>query len=155
MDFFRADTTHLDSVVTLAALLWTDHDSFECREHFAKTLSMRDCPIFVCMDDGKAIGFGEFSLRHDYVEGTQVRPVGYVEGIFVREEYRKAGIGKRLIELGEQWAKEMGCTQMASDCELANTRSLAFHLGCGFSEANRIICFIKDIGASQNINTPN
>ena len=36
-----------------------------------------------------------------------------------------------------------GCREFASDCELENVQSLNFHLHCGFSEANRIICFQK------------
>lgn len=36
-----------------------------------------------------------------------------------------------------------GCTEPASDCELDNDESLAFHLSAGFSEANRVICFAK------------
>ena len=31
------------------------------------------------------------------------------------------------------------------DCELTNDRSLAFHLSVGFEEANRIICFTKQL----------
>ncbi len=67
---------------------------------------------------GRDIGFAEFSLRRDYAEGTDTR---------------------------EAWARETGCRQTASDCELPNETSLKFHLRCGFSEANRIVCFVKDI----------
>ena len=45
----------------------------------------------------------------------------------------------------EKWAKEQGCTEFASDCELENEDSLRFHLKMGFKEANRIICFAKNL----------
>ena len=45
----------------------------------------------------------------------------------------------------EMWAKNMGCTEFASDCELDNTNSLKFHMAMGFCEANRIICFKKNL----------
>lgn len=35
--------------------------------------------------------------------------------------------------------------EFASDCELGNEESLAFHLKLGFKEANRIICFAKSL----------
>ena len=38
-----------------------------------------------------------------------------------------------------------GKTEFASDCELDNSGSLAFHLKMGFAEANRIICFHKTL----------
>ncbi len=36
-------------------------------------------------------------MRTDYVEGTESSPVGYLEGIFVKEEYRKNGYAKELL----------------------------------------------------------
>jgi aminoglycoside 6'-N-acetyltransferase I len=93
----------------------------------------------------RAIALGICQLRHDYVEGTKTSPVGYLEGIYVREEYRRSGVAKELLECCEQWAKEKGCTEFASDCELTNEKSIAFHSAAGFSEANRIVCFTKTI----------
>lgn len=58
-------------------------------------------------------------------------------------EHRHKGIAKQLLCACEGWAKTMGCTEFASDCELINTDSLRFHLNMGFEEANRIICFTK------------
>ncbi len=52
-------------------------------------------------------------------------------------------MSRELLSRCEQWAREQGCTEFASDCELGNDGSLAFHLQMGFSEANRIICFTK------------
>ncbi len=92
-----------------------------------------------------AVGFAQCRLRHDYVEGTDSSPVGYLEGIFVVEEYRKRGLAKSMLEACQQWAKEQGCTEFASDCELVNEESLKFHLKMGFEEANRIICFTKKL----------
>jgi len=79
------------------------------------------------------------------VEGTDSSPVGYLEGIFVEEAYRNKGHAKELLKQCEIWAKDMGCTEFASDCELTNTGSLAFHLKMGFEEANRVICFTKKL----------
>lgn len=92
------------------------------------------------------MGFINLSIRVDYVEGSNSTPVGYVEGIYVMDGYRKQGIATKLLKQGEVWAKDHGCTQMASDIEIPNAISYDFHLSVGFQEANRIICFIKDIG---------
>lgn len=48
------------------------------------------------------------SLRHDYVPGATQSPVAYIEGIYVKENYRKQGLGKALIQHAEQWAIEQG-----------------------------------------------
>ena len=71
--------------------------------------------------------------------------MGYLEGIYVAEQARHRGIARQLLRSCEDWAKDMGCREFASDCELTNTQSLAFHLNVGFFEANRIICFTKKL----------
>ena len=91
------------------------------------------------------VGFAQCQLRHDYVEGTDSSPVGYLEGVFVEEAYRRQGCAKKLLAKCEKWAKENGCSEFASDCELDNEDSLKFHIKMGFVEANRIICFTKKL----------
>jgi len=68
-----------------------------------------------------------------------------LEGIFVEEHFRHNGYAKELLLACQNWAKSKGCTEFASDCEITNTDSLAFHLSLDFEEANRIICFTKKL----------
>ena len=105
--------------------------------------------IFLAEREGEAIGFAQCQLRRDYVEGTCSSPVGYLEGIFVREEYRTRGVAKQLLAECEAWAGNLGCTEFASDCELTNYESFRFHLALGFLEANLIICFTKQFGEKK------
>ena len=71
--------------------------------------------------------------------------MGYLEGVYVRTDCRGKGMAKELLAACENWAKGRGCLEFASDCELDNSDSLAFHLAAGFAEANRIICFTKKL----------
>ena len=96
---------------------------------------------YVYFIDEEIAGFISLSLRNDYVEGTESNPVGYIEGIYIKNEYRNRGIARELIEFAKEWSKDRGCREMASDCLLDNLDSLAFHTSVGFKEANRIICF--------------
>ena len=132
-------------VAQLAAQLWTSQTTEEFKEEFDVLLDRSDAAVFLCLAEDKPVGFAQSQLRYDYVEGTESSPVGYLEGVFVEEEYRNQGYAAKLLVACEQWAKDKGCTEFASDCELDNTQSLAFHLRCGFQEANRIICFTKKL----------
>jgi aminoglycoside 6'-N-acetyltransferase I len=85
------------------------------------------------------------SLRSDYVPGATQRPVAYVEGIYVRNDYQKQGIGAALIQSAEYWAQEQGCVELASDALLDNTASHNFHTRVGFQEVERVVSFIKQI----------
>jgi len=107
---------------------------------------------YVYFKDEEIVGFISLSLREDYVEGTESNPVGYIEGIYVKSEYRDRGIARELIEYAKVWSKERSCCEMASDCLLDNTDSLAFHTSVGFKEANRIICFTMKLFLEANKN---
>lgn len=139
----KATISDLKSLVHLALELWPGHTAGGLSAEFSEILAREDAAFFLACEGDAPIGFAQCQLRHDYVEGTQTSPVGYLEGIFVSEAYRKKGIARQLLAACESWAKEKGCAEFASDCELTNNESLRFHLSMGFEEANRIICFTK------------
>ena len=141
----KAERTDLPELGALGALLWPHHSGEELTAEFEKIMSMGKSAFFLARSGGQTVGFAQCQLRHDYVEGTESSPVGYLEGIFVAEDYRRQGIARALLSACESWSKERGCGEFASDCELDNLDSLRFHLRCGFSEANRIICFAKKL----------
>ena len=141
----QATNCDLTALAELACLLWPHHTAQEMRSEFAEILGKHDAAVFLAFREKTAIGFAQCQLRYDYVEGTDSSPVGYLEGIFVAEENRGRGIAKALLSACEDWAKEHGCTEFASDCETDNMQSLRFHLNVGFREANRIICFTKKL----------
>ena len=133
------------SLAEMAVKMWHSHSADELQAEFAETIGSKSAAFFIKYADNIPVGFAQCGLRSDYVEGTSSSPVGYLEGIFIEEEYRKNSFAKELLAACEGWAKDMGCTEFASDCELDNTASLKFHLAMGFEEANRIICFKKNI----------
>ena len=134
----------LDAVTRLAAQLWPDSMP-GLSDELRGLLSREDAVIALYFRDGTPVAFAQCQLRTDYVEGTDSSPVGYLEGIFVEPNSRGAGVARELLSFCEAWARCWGCMEFASDCELSNTDSYAFHMSNGFTEANRIICFRKDI----------
>lgn len=142
---YPAKTTEANMVAELAIQMWEDNTEDGLAEDFKDLISNAEAVVFLAKWEEKAVGFAQCQLRHDYVEGTDSSPVGYLEGIFVQEEYRGRGIAKQLLKACEEWASEQGSTEFASDCELTNSESLKFHISMGFEEANRIICFKKKL----------
>lgn len=141
----RAYKENAGALAVIAHKLWDDAPISELEAGFYDMLSGDAASCFIMYMDGKAVGFAQCQLRTDYVEGTDSSPVGYLEGIYIDEEYRHRGYAKELLTECEKWAKEKGCTEFASDCELTNDDSFHFHMAMGFEEANRIICFRKSI----------
>ena len=141
----KATTSDLHVLSTLALHLWPEHTAEALAEEFSEAIKQDTAQFFLLYDGNEAIGFAQCGLRYDYVEGTESSPVGYLEGIFVKEAHRRKGCAVQLLSACEDWARTQGCQEFASDCEFSNAASLAFHLGAGFAEANRIICFTKKL----------
>lgn len=132
-------------VAELAWKLWPHAPLDDLMAEFAELLKDEECAVFLSELNGVALGFAQCQLRHDYVEGTHTSPVGYLEGIYVDPAHRGCGVARALLDAGESWAKEKGCEEFASDCELGNEESIVFHQALGFTEANRIVCFTKSL----------
>jgi aminoglycoside 6'-N-acetyltransferase I len=94
---------------------------------------------------GSLCGFVEISVRRDHVEGTASSPVAYLEAWYVAPEFQEQGVGRQLLERGQQWACDQGFTELASDAELDNAGSIEAHRACGFTEAGRTVHFIKPL----------
>lgn len=139
--------TNRDSRVLaeMAVQMWGSHTIDELEAEFTETLNDKQSAFFIECVNNVPVGFAQCGLRTDYVEGTESSPVGYLEAIFVKKDFRNNGYAKELLLACETWAKSIGCTEFASDCELDNIGSLKFHIAMGFDEANRIICFKKRI----------
>lgn len=105
--------------------------------------SERDA-IFMIFVDGVAAGVIEASLR-EYGEGCDTSPVGYIESWFVHPHFRGRGLAGVLAGAAEDWARAKGCTEMASDTWLGNEGSIRTHLKLGYSEAERLIHFVKHL----------
>lgn len=141
----KAEFKDAPVIAQMAVKMWKSHTVDELVKDFEDIIEQEESAIFLLSIEDRAVGFAQCHLRHDYVEGTESSPVSYLEGIFVEQEFRHKGYAKELLEKCEEWAREKGCVEFASDCELDNAASLAFHLNMGFSEANRIICFTKQL----------
>jgi GNAT superfamily N-acetyltransferase len=57
------------------------------------------------------------------------KKVAYVSLIGVRESHKRQGLGQRLYELFEEYARAKGCTKLTAVTVPSNTLSIAFHTG--------------------------
>src|ERR1700674_4322680 len=72
------------------------------------------------LSEDTLVGFAEVGLRSQAEGCSVVRPVGYLEGWYVAEPYRRRGIGADLLRAASEWARGEGCTEMASDTTIDN-----------------------------------
>lgn len=141
----EAQATDRDQLIEMRVLLWPESTAEEQSEELDATLTTRmsgTLPgiILVSQDqDGALTGFLDAGLRSHADGCDTARPVGFVEGWFVREAYRNQGVGRELMRAAEQWARAQGCIEMASDTQFDNQGSQDAHQALGFEVADRCV----------------
>ena len=104
-----------------------------------------DEQIFVCDGgNGRLCGFISVSAR-PWSEGSDVQPVAHVEAWFVDREMRRRGVGTKLMQAAEHWARLNGFGEICSDAELNNQTSMTAHARLGFEPTLRLQYFRKPL----------
>ena len=128
-----AQRQHLDTWLTLRQAVYHDvaaDDHLEERQQF---LAADDK---ACLLDHGTDGA---------IDGCLTSPVGYIEGIYVRETDRGRGIARQLTRHAEQWCRDRGCREIATDAEWDNSAAQRYHLHMGFEETYRVIEYRKTL----------
>jgi aminoglycoside 6'-N-acetyltransferase I len=127
----------------MRAALWPDADVDELAEESQAMLADPDQVVFVAARaDGRLCGMIEARVRA-FANGVDEAPCAFVEGWWVDEDVRRAGIGRALIALVEDWARGRGFHELGSDADLDNTVSHQAHAALGFEERERVVCYRK------------
>lgn len=148
MKILSAATEHLRTWAEMRFALWS-WDNVDDHANQAEQLYLAGDPdrvAFVAVEkDGNVAGFAEATLRRDYVEGCDTSPVAFLEGVFVRPEWRRTGVARALSDRVEAWGKANGCTEYASNALIENEDSHAFHKALGFVETERVVFFKREL----------
>ena len=138
-----------EQISRLCQELWPEASWEEHREEvipilFGKPGATLPLVIFVAeTSDGDLAGFLEVGLR-SHADGCDTRhPVGFVEGWFVRENFRRRGFGAQLLSAAENWARSQGCVEMASDTWIDSSLSQRVHESLKFEVVDRCVHYRK------------
>ena len=147
MEIREAQPTDSKSWAAMRLKLWPgslDQHLLETTEYFSGE-SIDILKAYVLADtEGALVGFLEINIRN-FAEGSRSPKVPYVEAWFVEQEYRGKGFGQKLMACAERWAKQQGYSELASDTEVTNERSIRLHKQLGFKETERVVCFLKQL----------
>ena len=147
----QAGLGDLSEVAEMCHCLWPDVDAAEHEQDLTPLLGSQCLGAFPAVvllaqdTKGRIVGFIEVGLRSHADGCDPSRPVGFIEGWYVAPAHLRRRIGTRLVSAAEAWARNQGCTEMASDTWLDAFNSQRAHEALGFEVVDRCIHYRKQL----------
>lgn len=73
-----------------------------------------------------------------------------ITGLVVDERFRSQGIGQRLLERAENWAREKGCSVVALRSNVIRGRAHAFYERCGYEHFKTQKSYRKTLSVTED-----
>jgi len=91
--------------------------------------------VLVAEDDtGKVVGFSALHLMRLF---HQRKPLGYITAFVTDPAAQRTGVGRRLLEASEAWARERGCYRLTVTSAEQRAGAHAFYESCGYPFTGR------------------
>jgi aminoglycoside 6'-N-acetyltransferase I len=101
MEIRRATKKDKTEWVNLRTQLWPRANPDKLEDDADKILEDVNWSVFLAEHKGEAVGFIECSIR-EKAPVCETDRIGYIEGWYVTPEFRRRGLGRRLVERGEK-----------------------------------------------------
>lgn len=127
----------LTSLVDLYQLFWNERSDIErMKEKFAQLTDDPDY-IFLCaVQEDRVVGTIQGVVCEELYGNC--RPFLLMENFVVDKEYRRMGIGKKLLISLEQIAQTRNCTQILFITETDRKDTIGFYTSLGYSETTHV-----------------
>jgi GNAT superfamily N-acetyltransferase len=132
------------AIAALVKQLGYDAEPSEVATRLSRLLARSDQQFVVADADGRAVGWIHMLLS-EYVEADAFVIIG---GLVVDREYRKQGIGRRLLAHAEEWAARHGCSVVRLSSSVTRTEAHAFYQRVGYTSIKTQYSFAKSVGAA-------
>jgi len=115
-EFFQIDQLHEDDVV----------------DYFSRFLDTDDGSAFIAVADGKIVGYITVYIRSQ-PRYWRIKRVGEISGLMVQKDYRRSGIGSRLLSEATAFCKEKGVEYCTVYTAAGNQGALEFYARNGMA----------------------
>lgn len=123
-----AEINDSEFITKLSNQLGYETQISDIQNRLKKILANADNCVYVATEKGKIVGWihGFFSLR---IESEFFVEIG---GLVVDENFRKNGIGKKLVDKIMEWSKLKNCKKVRVRCNMIRKESHRFYENIGF-----------------------
>lgn len=114
--------------------VFKSYEASAMEAHFRKLFESEEARAFVAFRDGEAIGFVLAVVQEQEENAFKYSSRSlYIDQIYVAEEARKTGTGKRLLDKALELAREWGISDVQLDHWISNENAGEFFRQNGFS----------------------
>ena len=112
------------------------------REYMLGVLADESCGFFVAEEqgppEGPILGLVQVIIRNTLPIPILVpRRIAFVETLAVRDGFRRAGIGRALMDHAQHWAEEQGATEIDLSVHEFNQAAISFYHSLGYATSSR------------------
>ena len=114
--------------------IWNMKKQSKLAEQFLGELKSGNRITYICKDNDDFVG--EISLVKEMNDSDYTIPNQrvYVSRLIVKKEYRRKGIGKKLVDFITDKAKELGYSELSIGVDLDNYPALKLYIDSGFDK---------------------
>jgi ribosomal protein S18 acetylase RimI-like enzyme len=108
-------------------LNWTKNN----KKYFEKSITDKNSLVLVCIYNEEVVGYliGRIENPEDY---RKIKSIAEVDNMFILEEFRKKGVGKKLVEGFVKWAKKKDVEKIRVVASSKNKKAIEFYKKFGF-----------------------
>lgn len=118
----EAQPADIFALTELMNELGYDTTVHEMKIRFENIQNHNDYKTFIATNDTEILGMAGLSKNYSYEQnGIYVRVLALV----TRSKLRQKGIGKKLMDVAENWAKEIGANKVLLNCGNREERAIA------------------------------
>lgn len=110
---------------------WSDDAPISWKRNLLEVIDKDNIAVLVAELDGELVGFLRGCVS-DNPDIFRIRQAGEIWDVFVREDMRGRGLGRALMEAGEQALRDMGAEDMKFHVALKNPGAIEFYKKMGY-----------------------
>ncbi|MDR2546528.1 MAG: GNAT family N-acetyltransferase [Lachnospiraceae bacterium] len=134
IEYSIAKAEYLSQIIELYQQLLPDEESIDIcvAQEIWKTVNTDNSVYFVALDDGKVVSSCYLAIIPDLTRNGKA--IGFIENVITDECYRRKGIGKRVVEMAIEFAKEKNCYKVVLQSGVKRTEAHKFYKSIGFDD---------------------
>jgi GNAT superfamily N-acetyltransferase len=114
-------------------------------QRLSRILPRQDQCFLVAEVDGQLVGWLHAAIA-EFVEAPAFVVIG---GLVVDSNHRRKGVGRALIEHGEEWARKQGCSVVRLWSSSSRSASHHFYERLGYRNIKTQYSFLKSLDAAR------